>query len=248
MNQVHHPTPIVLKNISLIAVTSGEEDECIKALEYSSRYIDFGEIILFTDKQIKHKNIRVVGAPKFNNISEWGRFIVFDLYKFIKTDYVLLVHPDGFVVNPSKWSDDFLQFDYIGAPWRLPKDRISFRDHYGNIIRVGNSVSLRSKRLLSLPSKIGLEWCDFDGDVPHEDGFICVQHRHTFVENHGIKYAPLNIAMHFGREHPIEIPYTSEPFTFHKWHGHNAKYPNFNRWKYFQKRLYRLFRKFGKFV
>ncbi len=54
--------------------------------------------------------------------------------------------------------DDFLNYDYIGAPYPLPQDNFSYRDIDGNLIRVGNSVSLRSKKLLDLPIQLDLEW------------------------------------------------------------------------------------------
>jgi len=237
-----------LSNVSLIAVTSGEEAECIKALNYSSQHIKFAKKILFTDKIVHNDDVQIIKTREFTSIGDWGKFIIFELHEFIDTDFVLLVHADGFVVNPSSWSNDFLEYDYIGAPWPVPKDNTSFRDHYGNIIRVGNSVSLRSKRLLSLPSSIGLKWSGFDGGFPHEDGFICVQHRHTLVEDFRMKFPPLELAMRFGRENTIEIPYKTEPFTFHKWRGANSKYPNFNRWKYFKKRLYRVIKKLRVFL
>ena len=73
----------------------------------------------------------------------------------------MLIHDDGFVVNPDSWQDDFLNYDYIGAPYPLPQDNFSYRDIDGNLIRVGNSVSLRSKKLLDLPIQLDLEWKAF---------------------------------------------------------------------------------------
>ena len=234
---------IMLPNVSLIAITSGEEQECIQALEYSSAGVTFGQKILFTDNEFLHFDGKITKTQKFSNIGEWGKFVVFELWKYIDTDFVLLIHPDGFLVNPSSWNPNFLKYDYIGAPWPIPKDKFSFRDHYGNIIRVGNSVSLRSRRLLKLPSEIGLRWENFDGGFPHEDGFLCVQHRHTLVESHKIKFAPLSLAVEFGREYELSDYTFENPLTFHKWGGKNAIYPNFNRKKYLKKKFQRAVKK-----
>lgn len=234
---------ITLPDVSLIAITSGEEQECIQALEYSAVGVTFGQKILFTDNESLHFNGKIIKTQKFSNISEWGKFVVFELWKYIDTKFVLLVHPDGFLVNPSSWNPNFLNYDYIGAPWPIPKDTVSFRDHYGNIIRVGNSVSLRSRRLLKLPSEIGLRWENFDGGFPHEDGFLCVQHRHTLVEKHKIKFAPLSLAIEFGREYELPDHTFDRPLTFHKWSGKNAIYPNFNRKKYLKKKFQRVVKK-----
>ena len=218
-----------LKSVAIIAVTSGEEIECIKAIEYSSRKIKFSKYLIFSDKipKIKHKYINFIKIKKLKNISDWGKFIIFELHKFIKDERILLIHPDGFVVNPHTWKDEFLKYDYIGSPWKVPNDNKTHRDFYGNLIRVGNSVSLRSKKILELPSKLNLKWENFDLDFPYEDGYLCVQNRHLLIKE-GINYAPFELACYFGREAPLKENINLHPFVFHKWDGPNKNYPCFN--------------------
>lgn len=218
-----------LKTIAIVAVTSGEEEECIKAIEYSSKKIKFSNYYLFTDKipSISHEFINYIKIKKINDIGEWGKFIVFDLYKYISDKFILLVHPDGFVVNPDSWKNEFLHYDYIGSPWKIPNDKKTHRDINGNLVRVGNSVSIRSKKILELPSKLNLKWKNFDLGYPYEDGFICVQNRHI-LKAEGIKYAPFSLACFFGREAPLIENIKLNPFVFHKWEGPNIKFPSFN--------------------
>ncbi len=218
-----------LADITLVAVATQEVDTAVAALDYSRRGLDFGEILL-----VSHQNplgddafYRYAPITSFSSVGDWGKYVVFDLHKQIKTQFILLIHEDGFVVNPKSWNNQWRDYDYIGAPFPLPKDMFSYRDATRNIIRVGNSVSLRSKRLLELPSEIGLTWDNFDGGLPHEDGFLCVQHRHTLAA-HGIRYAPLEVAVHFGREANLPEHAGIDPFTFHKWAGPNRSYPCFN--------------------
>ncbi len=126
----------------------------------------------------------------------------------------MVIQSDGYVINPDLWRDDFLNYDYIGAPFPLPNDDFSYRDSNNNIFRVGNGgFSLRSKKLIELPNKLKLEWKPFHGYY-NEDGFICGMYRNIY-ENHGIKFAPLDIAKYFS--HEIEIPETKDikPFGFH---------------------------------
>ncbi len=221
------PRMRTLSNVSLVAVATVEVDAIIKALEYSSRGIYFGRTILFSNStsMLKQSAIEHVHIEKFMNVGEWGKFIVFELHKHITTSHIMLIHADGFVVNPEAWSDEFLQYDYIGAPWPLPRDSYSYRDYFGNIIRVGNSVSLRSQKLLKLPSDLGLTWSGEHGFL-HEDGFLCVQNRHI-LQQHGIKYAPLSVACRFAHETPLRETQGIVPFAFHKWKGPNRKYPRF---------------------
>ena len=219
-----------LNNVSLVAVTTNDDEKAtIKALNYSSKDINFKKKILFTDKTtFKDGNIEFQIINKLPNVSEWGKFIVFELYKYIQTDYIILIHSDGFVVNAESWINDFLKYDYIGAPWRIPRDSFSYRDKNGNLVRVGNSVSLRSKKLLEMPKKIGLKWENFDRGFEHEDGFICVQNRLDLIRN-GIVFPPIDIACKFGREYHLPEHINLKPFSFHKWHGPNKFYPCFDK-------------------
>lgn len=202
---------ILLPKVTLCAFGSTDIEGMKKALEYSSRGIEFGDI-----KLIEHP---------CDGIDAWNKAIVFDLGSYISTPYALLIHPDGFVVNPNSWNEKWLDYDYIGSPWPFPKDYYSYRDKFGVIQRVGNSVSLRSKKLLDLPRKLNMEWKSYHGFY-NEDGYISVNMRHVF-EEHGCKYAPFEEAVHFGRECPLPENKGINPFIFHKHEGENANYPNF---------------------
>ena len=218
-----------LENISLVAVATQEIEATVEALRYSARALEFDEILLVShrDPLGADKFYRHVPIAPFGTAGDWGRFVVFELHKHIHSNHIILVHDDGFIVNPEQWSEEFRNYDFIGAPFPLPRDSFSYRDSFGNIIRVGNSVSLRSKRLLKLPAEIGLRWDDADGGYFHEDGFLCGQHRHT-LQAHGIVYPPLDIACRFSRETPLPEHKGIVPFAFHKWAGPNRDYPCFN--------------------
>ena len=233
-----------LTDVTLVVVSTEDVEAAVAALDYSQRGLEFGEILLVSDRNPLGDDAlyRFVPINPVSSVGDWGKYVVFDLHKQIKTKFTLLIHQDGFVVNPDNWNDKWRNYDYIGAPFPIPRDMFSYRDALGNIIRVGNSVSLRSKKMLELPSEIGLTWDNFDGGFPHEDGFLCVQHRQTLTE-HGMRYAPLNVAVHFGREANLPEHTGIEPFTFHKWAGPNRIYPCFNAKAVRQKKWRRVKRK-----
>jgi hypothetical protein len=129
----------------------------------------------------------------------------------------MLIHDDGFIINSTAWRDEFLEYDYIGAPWPIPSDSLSYRDINGELIRVGNSVSLRSKRVLDLPSQLNLEWKPFHGFYS-EDGFICVNYRHEFIK-HGCKFADIGVAKYFSHETELIETIGIAPFAFHGKHS-----------------------------
>ena len=222
-----------LPNVTLCALTSVDIPATVKALEYSCRGIDFGDVVLVTDRRPSHlpENIRYSHTTKLENINDFNYKMVYELGGHIHTDFAMIVHADGFIVHPECWRDEFLDYDYIGSPWPLPPegDTTTYRDIHGNICRVGNSVGIRSKRLLDYPKKAGIPWTGQAayGKVWYfEDGFICCRIRHL-LEAEGMHIAPLEVARYFGHETMIPEIEGITPFCFHKWAGTNAQYPNF---------------------
>lgn len=216
-----------LENVTLIALTSVKLEQTVKALEYSCKGIKFGQVKLVSD--IKPDNlpnyITHEFTNKMSNIDEWNYATIYELGKHVDTEFAILIHDDGFIVNPELWQDDFLNYDYIGAPWPIPNDNFSFLDINGELIRCGNSVSLRSKKLIDLPVKLNMEWKSFHGYY-NEDGFICVNNRHIYKE-HGMKFADIDVAKYFSHETMVSEIEGITPFAFHKWSGSNSNYPRF---------------------
>ena len=117
-----------------------------------------------------------------------------------------------------------------------PGTKHCYHDIHGNICRVGNSVSIRSKRLMEFPKKANLEWKRDEDGFYNEDIFICCTNRHLF-EAEGMKWAPLDVAKYFAHEHTIPEVVGITPFAFHKWWGQNEKFPRpINPWKELWKR------------
>ncbi len=191
-----------LPNVTLCCLTgiNYKRQEHLDALWKSQEGIKFGEVKLIEIDWVK-------------SIDDWNKAIIYELPKYIGTDYSLLIHADGYVRNPDCFDWSWLDYDYVGAPWPLPTDDFSYRDRSGVLQRVGNSVSLRSKRLMDLANDKGLEWKAFHG-YTNEDGFICVNYRHVYEEA-GMKFAPLEVAKYFSKEHEIPENKDIKTFAFH---------------------------------
>jgi hypothetical protein len=207
---------LILKNITLVSMSSVNIDSTINAILKSCEGIEFGDVKLITHEKPNDlpSSIKFCEIDRINNINEYSYNIIYKLSDYIETDYALIIQSDGYVINPSSWKEEFLEYDYIGAPFDLPRDNFSLRDITGNIFRVGNGgFSLRSKKLIDLPNKLNLEWKPFHGFY-NEDGFICVNYRHEYIK-HGCKFADINIAKYFSHEN--ELPETKDivPFAFH---------------------------------
>lgn len=218
-----------LPNVTLVAMGSTNIYGMVDALEYSSKDIKFGavKIVSHICPRMRHASgIEFSYTPKIKSIDQWNHDIIYELWRHIDTPYAILIHPDGFIVNPQSWRPEFLEYDYVGAPWPLPTDNYSYRDAAGEIVRVGNSVSLRSKKIMRLPTELELPWREYYGNT-NEDGFLCC-HNRLELERCGVKFAPIEVAKWFSRE--TEIPENQdvdEPFAFHRNNGRNAEFPNF---------------------
>lgn len=196
---------IKLPEITLIALTNKDFEGHKRAIDRSCEEIDFGAVKLIWDE-------------KCTSIDLWNYKIIYDLWKYVDTTHALLVHADGFVIRPKLWNPKWLEYDYIGAPWPLPKDNYSYRDGNANLIRVGNSVSLRSKKLMELTAQMPEEYFwsikEKFGNT-NEDGFICC-HSRLWLDHHDCKFAPLEEAIHFSKEHEIKENKNLETFAFHQ--------------------------------
>jgi len=208
-----------LPRVTLIAASSVKLCATIKAMEISCKNINYGEVILLSHQRprctrFKYKWIKI---PKIKSIDEYSYLVLYELYKYVKTDFALVVQYDGFVENYESWKDEFLQYDYIGAPWPISADGVTYLDPKGNSVRVGNGgFSLRSKKILSLPSELKLPFESYHG-YKNEDGLLCCLWREKMQSN-GVRYAPLSVASKFSKEGDIPGVECVNPFGFHSKH------------------------------
>ena len=213
-----------LPTVTLVSITGVNIRETVYALWRSSRRIKFHSVLLITDKKVKHQppwlEVVVLDDFKLDSIDAYSYFCVYELYKWIETNHVLLIQAVGYVIRPKLWNSEFLNYDYIGAPWPIVEN--SYVDPDGNHQRVGNGgFSLRSRKLLNVPNSSHVTWEVNTNDhyrhsgygLQSEDGIICV-HNRMIYEDQGCKFAPLPIAAKFSTETVLMESVRS--FGFHK--------------------------------
>ncbi len=220
-----------LPNVTLFAIATkdGDVEKTAEALNYSMRDIEFAEVKLVSHYRPLnlHKDIKFEYVDKMGSIDDWNRYLFYNAWRHVDTEFGMLVHSDGYVVNVSSWRDDFLNYDYIGAPWPDVVARLIVgNDPNREAIRVGNSVGLRSRKLMLLPLKVGIKMSPSPNNDFNEDTQICVHHRNEFLK-HGIKFADIDVAKYFSHEKPIPEIRNILPFAFHKHEGTNSIYPQF---------------------
>lgn len=190
---------IKLKDVTLLGIDCVDLDRLILAMNICQEKFEFADVKILTSNLSDHKGIVKIGEIK--TLEDYSKFVLFELDKYVQTPYVLIVQYDGFILNPEQWTDEFLKYDYVGAPWLVDN---FFVDHFkfpkellGKTVVGNGGFSLRSKKLISLcASLVNREF--FKVHHP-EDLAICVYDR-KFFEDNGIKFAPFEVAKKFSFE------------------------------------------------
>ena len=189
-----------LPNISLLAIAHKKDvDQTQISMKISSENIDFGAIKLLTSAQPKIKYPDIEYVPiKPMNLEEFNKTMIEDLHKHFETTHCLFVQADSFVVNYKLWKDEFLKYDYIGAPW---SDELVINENLVLNVKknpVGNGgFSLRSRKLLQTTAKIDYDSLKFP--LKSEDVVVCHYLYDKMIEE-GIKFAPPKLASQFSIE------------------------------------------------
>ena len=179
-----------LPQVTLCAVDTANTPLAARAMALCQRHCVFGESVLIANEPVggSARFERIDALPSRRHYSE---FVLRKLHNYIATPFVLLVQWDGYIVDCNQWSDDFLQYDYIGARWHWHHDNMN----------IGNGgFSFRSRRLLNLLASPDIA---DPGDHP-EDHYICRILRPMLESRHGIRFAPPEVADRFSYEcsHP----------------------------------------------
>ena len=208
-----------------MTVTGLTPGPALYALWKSKKAVEFSEVKIITPTAIRCPNFaknEVTSTHKLDSIDSYNHFMIYELHKHIETKFALVVQADGYVLSPDAWTDEFLEYDYVGAPWPLSES--AYLDPFGNHQRVGNGgFSLRSATLMSTPSAIDVPFDVNNGDfykhmdagLLSEDGNICVHNRHIF-ESTGCRFAPLHLALTFSIEKRLRERFFRNTFGFHK--------------------------------
>lgn len=168
------------------------------ALNDALAQIEFGQVLLFSNEDLLADvfglNYRFVPWTDAKKVTpEDLLWRVAPIY--LETTHVLNLHWDAGVLNPRCWTDDFLRYDYIGAPWWYVDGR-----------NVGNGgFSLRSARLMKHL------WEKRFPVISPEDETLCRGYRRS-LEASGFKWAPEPLAARFAFEC---VPVRHKTFGFH---------------------------------
>lgn len=201
---------LFLPDVTLISVDCNHVHEALAAADISTREILFGSVKILSS--MASKDDRIVKIPPLTSKQMYNQFMVKQLADYISTKYLLIIQGDGYVLNWKAWSDEFYQYDYIGATW-----------WYKDNMNVGNGgFSFRSRRLHEILQS--------DPNIVNtypEDHQICRVYRPYLEEKYGIRFATEEVANKFAIE---AYGLTGEASTGRKYggqfgfHGYNVDY------------------------
>jgi len=188
------------KDISIVVIETDSHELAKQAIDRTLQCVDAKEVITVSDKEFYSgaRNVYIHCGTPFDKICQ---MMLKGMGNIVNTEHALFVQWDGMAYDKNMWDDDFLKFDYIGAPWPF----IVTDNKVGN-----GGFSLRSKKLMDkLTSdpriKIG-------GTFGHsEDAIICQQERKYLEYKYGIEFADIDTASRFS----LEIGDFRNSFGFH---------------------------------
>lgn len=172
----------LIKDCTLIGIEGVKKriPQFLKAADICQHYINFENVKLLSPNNLKRKEW--VKIKPMKDRTAYCKFVIKELHRFIDTKYFLLFQNDGWILNPDAWDDEFLNYDYIGAPWAWEE------------YPMGNGgFTLRSKSLMEECSKV------ITHPYEPEDLVICMKYK-SHLEDKGFKFAPREVAEKFSLE------------------------------------------------
>ena len=127
-------------------------------------------------------------------VDDYSYFMIKNLWAHVKTEFALVIQYDGMAANKMQWSDDYYNYDYIGAPWPDRFTWIRPEEKVGN-----GGFSLRSMKLIE---SLRDPFIKFENSprFKNEDAVICQGHSQFLKRKYDIKYAPIEVANQFAHE------------------------------------------------
>jgi hypothetical protein len=189
------------KDITMVIIDTENPVLANHALKLSQKAFPTERALAITDSSSFFDGYEKFLIDKINSIEDYNNIVINLLPELISTKYVLIIQFDGFVINPSLYTDVFLEFDYIGASWP-----------HVDTYTVGNGgFSLRSLKMLKAAKKFAyLRKINMA-----EDEFICRYIKTLLEYDYNIKFAPNEVADLFSTEYKKN---KNPTFGFHGFH------------------------------
>lgn len=193
---------IYLPTVTSLTVDDRISDDVLERLRlitvWHRTFMSFGVEMAVLRGSMSLCGVRELPLCEFNDQKQnaYSNWIHHNLLSSFQTPFVLLYQWDGFALRPSAWRDEFLTYDYIGAPFR----RRSIAGLVGN-----GGFCLRSRRFCEVAAKLPPPV-----NVPEDIYYTAFNADH--FRSAGIRIAPKGLAERWATE-------TYHPTTQFGFHG-----------------------------
>lgn len=201
-----------LPSVTLIGADGFDVNRLIHAADISCRDIQFGSVKILS--HLRSNDPRVIKIRPLLSSKDYSQFILKEIVNYVDTDYLLIFQHDGFVINADSWSDEFLNYDHVGAAWKFRPEK-----------RTANGgFSLRSRRMCEAIRDDNGIYLQNDNIITNwaEDHVLFYIYREYLEWAHNVKIAPEEICDKFSIEAWGEKPPNNRYKGSFGFHGFNT--------------------------
>lgn len=239
-------------NVNLLSIATDDYFlPTINVFNYLNDKIKFKNKFLLSNFKNNDNSIKYINIQSVKNKDQYSYIILYKLYDYLikynikESDHFLIIQYDGFPINIDKWTNEFLKYDYIGAPWFFFLNNFKIYPHLVgnggfslrsfNLIKYSklfysvlhnNDINFNIKKELTKPIYNKYNKYKWDISITAEDFIICELNYDNII-NYNLKIAPIELAQQFSFETSndkiIKIPI---PFGFHDKHILNTNLIN----------------------
>jgi len=179
-----------MKNLTIAVVDTAYHVLASRAIEKALEVTGSNSVLVLSDRDF-YPGSKYVKVDVITDKFEYSKLVLKELGKHVTTDFILTIQYDGMPIDSTQWQNEFLNYDYIGAPWRwYPKEYC-----------VGNGgFSLRSRKLTDYCLEDSMIFSPGPAQC-QEDVHICILYKDWLLSK-GIKYSPVALAAKFSAEEP----------------------------------------------
>lgn len=224
-----------LSDVTLFAIDCFTPEKTLLAMDYSTKWVEFGEVMLLTDtgrfsnlpETIGYKvpltvihhieTTRMVPRqfaphhPPFK--ADYEMAVMREPSEHVRTPFLIHMEWDSAIINPDAWDPDWLGYDFIGAPWPAHHEP-GWPACDGHTNNVGNGgFSLKSMKY-ARATRAATDKFKGDYGMYCSDMWPCRTIRPWLEKQFGVKFAPDTVASRFSCENKIY----SGQFAFHGKH------------------------------
>lgn len=190
---------LCLDGVTVVGIDNFHPLRTLRAMRKAEQLVQFADSVLVTSpNHAQHiQGVNVLPLITGINRKQREQFMICDIAQSFTTSHCLHMEWDAGILNTAAWDNNWLEYDFIGAPWTYPHTFPGFPPCTRERC-VGNfGFSLISKRMAVALSKLS---APNDRELAQfSDVYVCMKLR-PMLETVGIRFAPEEVALKFSCE------------------------------------------------